>query len=91
LALAICTLLLLPYLIFYEKTSVTLIKDFIATALFLHTLISIIVNLKIDFNYTLFVLILGSFVGVLGNYGAIFREQKRLIDEIRNIESADRS
>jgi hypothetical protein len=73
-------LLLLPYLIFYEKTTVALIKDFIATALILHTVLSIIINLRLDFNYALFVFALGTIVGVLGNYGAIFREQKRLID-----------
>ncbi len=89
-ALTISTLLLLPYLIFYEKTTVALIKDFVATVLFLHTLLSLLVNLRLDLNYLIFIAVLGAFVSVLGNYGAIFREQKRLIDEIRNIESADR-
>lgn len=84
-ALTICTLLLLPYLIFYEKTTVALIKDYIATALFLHTLLALLINLHLELNYIIFIFILGAFVGVLGNYGAIFREQKRLIDEIRTI------
>lgn len=80
LALAICSLLLLPYLIFYEKTTVALVKDLAATALFIHTVISAIINLEFSISFVCFVVVLAAIVMTLGNYGAIFREQKKLID-----------
>ena len=44
LALAIATLLLIPYLIFIENTSVSLIKDLVATALILQILLGVVIN-----------------------------------------------
>ena len=43
-----------------------------------------------SFGYLLFIILLGVIGGVLGSYGAVMREQKKLIDEIQSIEGADR-
>lgn len=61
-----------------------------ATVLTLHFMFSLLVNLRLTLGYTLFVVLLGLIAGVLGGYGAVLREQKRLIDEIQSIEAADR-
>lgn len=86
LALAICSLLLLPYLILYENTTVALVKDLMATALTLHSIIGLLFNLSFTLGYAIYILVLGAVMILLGGYGAIFREQKKLIDEIRSIE-----
>jgi hypothetical protein len=43
-----------------------------------------------SFGYLLFIILLGVIGGALGSYGAVMREQKKLIDEIQSIEGADR-
>lgn len=61
-----------------------------ATAITIHFLFSLAVNLKLSLGYLLFVGVAGLIGGVLGSYGAVLREQKKLIDEIQTIEGADR-
>ena len=90
LALAICSFLLLPYLILWLEVPGSAVKDFVATTLTLHFLFSFVINLRLTFAYLLFLVILGLIVGALGGYGAVLREQKRLIEEIQGIEGADR-
>lgn len=68
-----------------------LVKDYIATALFLHTILSMFINMEFTFSFGIFICFLAIIIGVLGNYVAIFREQKKLIDEIRKIETSDRN
>lgn len=62
-----------------------LVKDLMSTALAFHTLICLTVNLYLTIGFLIYVAILGFVMVLLGNYGAIFREQKKLIDEIRSI------
>jgi hypothetical protein len=49
------------------------IKDFVSTALILHTLISFVINLKITFSYFLFATLLGLIGSFIGTYGARIR------------------
>jgi hypothetical protein len=56
----------------------------------LHLLFSLAINLRMSFGYLLFIILLGVIGGALGSYGAVMREQKKLIDEIQSIEGADR-
>lgn len=70
----------MPYLICFEKANVALIKDLIASALVIHSAMSVIINLDITLGYVAFVTVLGVITAFLGSYGAIFREQKNLID-----------
>ncbi len=56
----------------------------------MHLLFSLAINLRMSFGYLLFIILLGVIGGVLGSYGAVMREQKKLIDEIQSIEGADR-
>lgn len=46
------------------------VKDFVSTALTLHSLASFVINFKITLNYLLFVIVLGVFGSILGTYGA---------------------
>ena len=85
LALAICIFLLLPYPIIWMQVPGSSVKDFVATALTLHFLFSVVINFKLTLGYTLFMVLLGVIGGALGSYGAILREQKKLIDEIKLI------
>ena len=57
-----------------------------ATALTIHFIFSFIVNLSVSLSYTIFLVILGVVAAALGGYGAILREQNKLIQEIRRIE-----
>ena len=90
LSLAICIILLLPYLVIWKAVPGSAIKDFVATALTLHTLLAFIINFKVTLLYLLFACILGVIAGGLGTYGARLREQHKLIEEIRMIEGEDR-
>lgn len=56
----------------------------------MHLLFSLAINLRMSFGYLLFIILLGVIGGALGSYGAVMREQKKLIDEIQSIEGADR-
>lgn len=56
----------------------------------MHLLFSLAVNLRMSFGYFLFIILLGVIGGAFGSYGAVMREQKKLIDEIQSIEGADR-
>lgn len=80
----------IPYIVFIEATSASLSRDLIATTTVLHTLSVLIVQNRIGFSFLLFIVVLTGVTSFLGRYGAIFREQKKLIDEIRTIENADR-
>jgi hypothetical protein len=86
LSLAICSLLLLPYLILYENTTVALVKDLMATALTLHSIFCFLLSFNLTLGYAIYIIVLAVVMIFLGGYGAIFREQKKLIDEIRSIE-----
>ena len=61
-----------------------------ATALTLHFVFSFLINLRVTLPYTLFLVVIGVVGGILGSYGAVMREQKRLIDDIQRIEGVDR-
>lgn len=65
-------------------------KDFVATAITIHFLFSLSVNLRASLAYLLFMGTLGVVGAALGSYAAVLREQKKLIEEIRTIEGADR-
>lgn len=75
---------------FIESTSASLSRDLISTTTVLHTITVLIVQNRIGFTFLLFMVLLTGVTSFLGSYGAIFREQKKLIDEIRSIEKADR-
>jgi hypothetical protein len=75
----------MPYLLFCENTTVALVKDLMATALILHSIFSLFFSLSITMAYILYIILLAVVMVFLAGYGAIFREQKKLIDEIRSI------
>jgi len=52
----------------------------VATVLTLHLLLSMLVNLRITLAYSTFLGVIGVVGGVLGEYGAVIREQKKLIE-----------
>lgn len=66
-----------------------MMKDFVGTVLFLHSLVALILNRRLSLGFMLFVGCLGCTMGILGTYLAVFLQQKRLIEEIKTIESAD--
>jgi hypothetical protein len=51
---------------------------------------SFLVNLRVTLGYTLFLGVLGVICATLGGYGAVLREQQKLIEEIKRIEGDDR-
>ena len=61
-----------------------------ATVLTLHLLLSAIINLYVTLAYAVFLAVVGAVGAVLGGYGAVIREQKKLIEEVQRIEGADR-
>jgi len=57
-----------------------MMKDYIGTALFLHSITALILNRVLSLSFMAFVGILGVLMAVLGTYLAVFLQQKRLVD-----------
>jgi cbb3-type cytochrome oxidase subunit 3 len=53
-------------------------------------LLCFIYSLSFNFSYLAYIGVLTIFMVIIGGYVAIFREQKKLIDEVRSIEASDR-
>lgn len=73
LSLAICVLLLLLYIVCWLSVQGSAVKDFVCTALTLHSLLCLAINLKISINYVLFVGLLATIGSILGTYGSRIR------------------
>ena len=67
-----------------------MMKDFVATVLFIHCMVTLALNWHLSIGFMLFVSCLGGTMAILGTYLAVFLQQKRLIDEIKTIESTDK-
>jgi hypothetical protein len=69
---------------------VALVKDCYFTVLLLHSVFGFIQNQRLEFGYLLFVVVVGYLAASSAQYMAMMLEQKKLIDEINQIESEDR-
>jgi hypothetical protein len=73
-------LLLIPYLVFCLGVPGSAVKDFMATALTLHILLTLAISLRFTIYFFLFSGFLGVITSILGTYVARLREQAKLID-----------
>lgn len=67
-------------MIFWINVTGNSVKDFLATALTLHSLLTFAVSEKISIYFILFVIFLGLICSIIGTYGARIREQAKLIN-----------
>lgn len=75
LSLAICCLLIVPYIVLYEQARIFLVRDLIITALLLHTVVCILLlmsSFAISIGYILFIAIVGAISTVIGTYASVF-------------------